>query len=180
MFRPILLVIGIASAFGVHCHAEDSFDTPKTLLTRVFAWQYPGSELGTPQKRAQMSGGAKYDKNGNNTVSSVQCKATFATADPADKVLEFYKSKLVHAFGESRPAQTIEAEEVSGRSVTFQSVDNNRPLAMHVIMVNDTREHEGTIASHVSTTLVISRVQGEDKTFITWSQFQEYATPKPK
>ena len=142
-------------------YAADQQQENKTLLTRVFAWQYPKSEM----SGAIMSDGATFDSEGNRTVPSTQCRAVYTTGDSVEKVLSYYKSKLVQEWEKKRPEPAMDITTDKGRSVTFHNHSADRPIHMHVIMIND---------SHKSTTLVITRSEGEQKTHIAWSQYQKH------
>ncbi|MBT4865684.1 MAG: hypothetical protein HON53_11305 [Planctomycetaceae bacterium] len=142
--------------------AVQADDGPKTLLTRIAEWQYPGAKI----SGASMSDGATVNEQGNRTVPSIHCKTMLTTTDPINKVVEYYKSRLNQ---KTKPGKEKKvggkASNVPGRSVTYHSDSGDRPVVIHIISVNE---------GHVSTTLVISRSKGETKTHIAWSQYEKF------
>ena len=81
---PTLLLL---SFVPIVAHATDQ---PKTLLTRIAEWQYPGANL----SKSTMGDAATVDQNGNRTVPSVHCKTVLTTDDPIDKVVKYLS--LIH------------------------------------------------------------------------------------
>ena len=131
---------------------------PPTLLEIVGEWQYPGSEL----RGAQASDGATLDGNGDRTAPSIACKVTMTTDAPVGKVLEYYRAKLSpkpKAGGGAALAGS------PGRSVVFGDDSAGRPFALHTVMVNE---------MDASTTLVITRGEGEAKTHIAWKHYRRF------
>ena len=162
MLRTVSFVLSFpVLLLSANATAEDQ---PKTLLTRVVEWQYPGSELSKPT----MSDGATVDENGNRTVPSVHCKATLVTEDPIDQVSNYYKAKLERRNNGESAASKDRVASGHGRSVSFHSGGADRPVAIHIISINH---------GNVSTTLVISRAKTEPNTYIAWSQYEKYPLP---
>ena len=151
----------LLSLFPTVAHATDQ---PKTLLTRIAEWQYPGADL----SKSTMGDAATVDQDGNRTVPSVHCKTVLTTDDPIDKVVKYYKDKLTKKADLKPGAKTDSNAPATGRSVTFHSDVSGRPVAIHIISVN---------SGHVSTTLVISRAQSESQTHIAWSQYEKMPLP---
>ena len=153
--------------FVLFSTAIQADDGPKTLLTRIAEWRYPDAEM----SGASMSDGATINAQGDRTVPSIHCKVVLTTTDPIKKVVDYYKSKLNQkAKSTKEPKIGGKAANASGRSVTFHSDTADRPVVIHIILVN---------AGHTSTTLVISRAKGESKTHIAWSQYEKFPV-KPK
>ena len=135
-------------------HAEE----PKTLLTRFFEWQYPGTKF----NGATMSDAATLNAKGERTVPSIQCTAVMTTSDPVAKVLEYYKAKLAP---DAAPDKAKPDDKPTGDaewSVTYYSDSEKRAVAIEMIFIN---------TDTTSTTLVISRAEGESETHIAWSQY---------
>jgi hypothetical protein len=125
-------------------------DQERSLLQTLAKWQYPGST---------MLDGASMSDGGNPTLQSVKCKALLTTADPIDKVIAYYSEKL------ETPAKKDDDVAIKGsdaKSVTIQNDSQDRPVTVRVIVVNKT---------DTSTTLVISRANGEKETHIAWLHY---------
>jgi len=160
MFQTCIVVITAALAFiPAHVRGDENI---KSLMTRIVEWQYPSAKM----SGASMSDGATVNSKGDRTVQSIYCKTVFTTTDSVEKVLEYYKSKLTPKPGQNQDNKATGAlPRTQGRSVMFHSDSDGRPVVIHVISVNDYRS---------STTLVISRVKGETKTHIAWSQYEKF------
>jgi hypothetical protein len=165
MYRTVVLALTILAGF--HASAAWAEDEPQSLLTRITQWKYPDSEM----HGATMSDAETVNENGDRVVPSIYCKTVLTTTDPIDKVIAFYTSKL------SQKAETTKGGDAddraageSGRSVTFHSDSDGRPVAIRIITVN---------ADRASTTLVISRAEGESTTHIAWSQYERFAASPP-
>jgi len=130
---------------------------PVTLMGMLMEWRYPDAEFS----------GASMSDAGVTGVASIKCKSVLTTTDPPDKVLAFYLKKLhVNEEGTNLDEKGIE-RVTTDRSVLVQTVaEGASPL--YVIAVN------GRAADKpVSTTLVISRAQGEGQTRIAWSAYRQ-------
>ena len=130
-------------------------DEPLTLMGTISHWLYPESKM----SGAVMSDAATVDSDGNRTVQSLVCKTTMTTNDSVEKVLAFYKAKLTP--NKKADAKT-KAKLKDGRSVLISDDSQGRPLALHTILVN---------TPSTSTTLIVSRVNGEKKTHIVWKHY---------
>ena len=147
--RPVILG-GLVIAFAL---TAASFPAPArsapegqiTLMQTLAEWQYPGVE---------MPNGASMSDGGNPAVQSIKCAAVLTTPDPIEKVIAFYADK----FKQAEPG----APKAEGKSVTIQDDSKGRPITLRVFVVNK---------ADTSTTLVISRAQGEEKTHIAWSHY---------
>jgi hypothetical protein len=95
-------------------------------------------------------------------VPSIQCKTVLTTADPMAKVIAYYETKLKPDADSKTATLDDKPATNSGRSVTFHDDSRNRPLAIHVILVNTDKS---------STTLVISRAETESETHIAWTRY---------
>lgn len=132
-----------------------SADEPVTLIGTVVKWRYPAAEIG----KSQMSDAATVDADGNRTVPSTVLKTTMVTGDSIDKVLAFYRDLLTrNPTNDGR----LGIRPNVGRSVVFSDESEGRPFAFHTIVVNSAKS---------STTLIITRGQGEEQTHITWKQY---------
>jgi hypothetical protein len=158
MLRASIIAITVfIASLPVLVRAEDK---SKSLLTRIAEWQYPDSEM----SGATMSDTATVNGNGDRTVPSIHCKTVLMTTAPIDTVVEYYKTKLAQKTNRTRKKEAAAtASRTSGRAVTFHSDSDGRPVVIHVISINTDR---------TSTTLVISRAEGESKTHIAWSQYE--------
>ena len=139
------------------CHGEE----PPSLMTAIAEWQYPGSKI----NGASLSDAATMNASGERTVPSVQYKTVLTTKDPVEKVIQYYDAKL-KPISDAKPAnRNDKPATVSGRSVTFHNDSENRPLAIHIILVN---------TDNSSTTLVISRAEKESETHIAWTRYVRF------
>lgn len=134
-----------------------SCQQPDTLLGRFASWRYPNCHAvdGT------MADAATVDANGKRTVPSMVCRVATSTPDPIDKVVEHYRKLLIDDADPSTPRVGL-ARDGESVSVTALESSAGRPLTIHVFTV--VRDNE-------TSTLVISRAEGEDKTHIVWSQY---------
>ncbi len=157
-------MIGIritAVAFGVFaiaCHfglaADPQSEKRVTLLGMLSEWQYPDSTFQ----------GAESSDAGVSEISSIKSKAVLTTPDSAEKVVAFYQRKLkVDSTGKNLGEK--EGERITTkRSVSIQDNSEGRPLKLYIITINE---------SGSSTTLVVSRSEGESSTHICWSNFRK-------
>lgn len=117
-----------------------------SLLQTLDSWKYPESKL---------ADGAEMSDGGILGLSSIKCRAVLSTGDPIDKVIAFYAAKFVKDAGEA-------VKDADARSISTQDDSKGRPVTIRVIVVNK---------ANSSTTLVISRANGEKETHIAWSHF---------
>ena len=96
------------------------------------------------------------------TVPSSMLKTTMTTRDSVDKVLAFYRDLLTR--NPENDSKLGIGSQV-GRSVVFSDESNGRPFAFHAIVVN---------SANASTTLIITRGDGEEQTRITWKQYLKH------
>lgn len=132
-----------------------SADEPVTLMGTIVKWRYPDAEIG----ESEMSDAATIDADGSRTVPSTVMKTTMVTPASVDDVLEFYRGLLTRSAADEKK---FGLGPTVGRSVVFSDESGGRPLKLHVILVN--RENS-------STTLVVTRGEGEELTHITWKQY---------
>ncbi len=78
-------------------------------------------------------------------MQAIKCEAILTTPDPVDKVVAFYVEKL---------------KKDAAKTISSQDDSKARPVTLRVIVVNRV---------DTSTTLVISRAEGEKETHIAWS-----------
>jgi hypothetical protein len=152
-------VIALASLTAIvaaesWCQGEE----PPTLMTAIAQWQYPGSKI----NGASLSDAETVNASGQRTAPSVQYKTVLTTKDPLDKVVQYYEAKLKPVSDAKAAGRLGESRPASGRSVTFHNDSENRPVAIHIILVNTGKS---------STTLVISRAEKESETHIAWSRY---------
>lgn len=144
----------LAAAIGFAGATEPPAKQGVTLLGMLGEWQYPGSKF----HGAESSDAAVTD------ISSIKSKAVLTTTDDADKVLAFYREKLkVDAEGKNlgeKPGERVTTK----RSVSIQNNSAGRQLRLYIIAINE----QGN-----STTLVVSRGEGEENTNIAWSNFRQ-------
>ena len=140
------------------CSITSQAEEPPTLMGRIAEWRYPNSKV----NGATMSDAATINEQGERTVPSIQCKAVLITRDPVAKVLEYYRSKVASKTNGDDAEANDQPRTDSSRSVTFHGDSENRPLALHMILIN---------TDDTSTTLVISRAEMETETHIAWTQY---------
>ena len=129
-------------------HAEENISLMKTLAE----WQYPDSEFN----------GATMSDGGNPTLRSIKCTAVLTTTDPVSEVVEFYTKSLDLSPATKSATPDDKLTPARARSVIVQDDSKDRPVAIHVIVVNQEK---------TSTTLVISRSATETETHIAWSHY---------
>ncbi len=148
-----LIFAGLATvllgAFASASHAQQSV----SLMSILIEWRYPDSTFN----------GATMADGGNPEFQSIKCKAVLTTADPLTKVIEYYAKKLDITPKPRNSAAEGDAKPVQASSITVQDDSDGRPVAIHVIVVNEKKS---------STTLVISRAESESETHIAWSHYR--------
>lgn len=150
--------IAAFGALAIACNLGFAIDPPRkenvTLLGMLSEWQYPGSKFN----------GAESSDAAVSHISSIKSKAVLTTPDSAEKVVAFYRQKLkVDAAGTNLGEKAGERITTS-RSVSIQDNSDGRPLKLYIIAINETGS---------STTLVVSRSEGEEATHIAWSNFRQ-------
>jgi len=147
------LLITVAAAIGFVEVGKPSPPEAKregaTLLGMLGEWQYPGSK---------MLDGATMQDGGNSALPSTFCHSVLTTSDPVEKVVSFYSGTMKGTKTKSGAEKPHKAME--GGCVLVQDDSRNRPAAVKVIVVTK---------SNSTTTLVISRAEGEPTTHIAWS-----------
>jgi hypothetical protein len=146
-----LSIVGFATVRAGAPPADAPSQGGVTLLGTLAEWQYPGSK---------MPGGATMSDGGVPLVQSVKFQAILTTADPVEKVIAFYAEKL--GTPRSPGPEDARAKGADAKSVSTQDDSRGRPVALRVIVVNKAES---------STTLVISRAEGEEETHIAWSHY---------
>ncbi|MDQ3330751.1 MAG: hypothetical protein M3552_08860 [Planctomycetota bacterium] len=97
-------------------------------------------------------------------VVAIKSKAVLTTPDSAEKVMDFYRKKL-NVDAEGRNLDEQEGERITiNRAVLIQDVSGDRSSKLYVIAINEKRS---------STTLVVSRPDGDDVTRIAWSNYRQ-------
>jgi hypothetical protein len=123
-----------------------------TLLGTLEEWKYPGSNFG----------GASMSDGGNPRLQSVKAQAILTTGDSVEKVVKFYSEKLGTLPASGPRDAKADAKVADAKSVSIQDDSQGRPVKVQVIVVN---------RAETSTTLVISRADGETQTHIAWSHY---------
>jgi hypothetical protein len=145
-------LLACAGNFGFS--AEPAKEQGVTLMGMLSEWQYPGAKF----HGAESSDAAVSD------ISSIKSKAVLTTPDAVEKVVAYYREKLkVDAAGKNLGEKDGE-RITTKRSVSIQDDSEGRPLKLYVIAINE----KGS-----STTLVVSRSEGEETTHIAWSNFRQ-------
>lgn len=130
-------------------------DEPVSLMRAISQWSYPKSKM----SGAEMSDAATVNGDGKRTAQSFVCKTTMTTDDSVEEVLAFYKTKLTP---DKNADDKTKANLKDGRSVLMSDDSEGRPFALHTILVN---------TATTSTTLIVSRGNGETETHITWKHY---------
>jgi hypothetical protein len=159
-------VIGIVAlvALGAIWTAVKANDAPSEgvpLLGTLVQWQYPGSQI-------QLNGSVKASDAKTPGVESARFEGMMTTPDAVEKVARFYTEKLAVAAVPVPQDPKAEAKTSDAKSVFEQDDSKGRPVQVRVVVVNNLSR---------STTLVISRADGETQTHIAWSQYL-YFDPK--
>ncbi len=152
------ITLAACGLLTIACNLGLAADPPSeknvTLLGMLSEWQYPGSKFN----------GAESSDAAVSDISSIKSKAVLTTPDSAEKVVAFYLEKLkVDSTGKNLGEKDGE-RITTKRSVSIQDNSNDRPLKLTIIAINETGS---------STTLVISRAEGEETTHIAWSNFRQ-------
>ena len=142
------IVIGLGTVWTSCQTGDAAFQREVTLLGTLAEWKYPGSNFG---------GGSMSD-GGNRHLQSVKCQAILTTGDSVEKVTKFYSEKF--ASGPQDAEKEVKGDDA--QSVSTQDDSQGRPVRLRVIVIN---------RAETSTTLVISRAEGEKKTHIAWSHY---------
>ena len=120
----------------------------------LLEWRYPESKFN----------GAEISDAAVAEISAIKSKAVLTTPDSAEKVMAFYRKKL-NVDAEGKNLDEKEGERIkTDRSVLIQDVSGDRPSKLYVIAINGTKS---------STTLVVSRTDGDDETRIAWSNYRQ-------
>jgi hypothetical protein len=158
-------IVGLAtagrSAIGVDApRAAAARQEGVTLMGTLAEWMYPGAAM--PQ-------GATMSDGGNPTTQSVKLQAVLTTVDPIEKVIVFYEKKLEGPGAAESQPDTHEELGAAAKSVTRQDDSQGRPVAIRIFVVN---------TAATSTTLVISRSEGEKETHIAWLHYLRFDVRK--
>jgi hypothetical protein len=144
------LAMSPLAASTVNALQADEPDGGRSLLQTLAIWKYPGST---------MLGGASMSDGGNPLVQSVKCKAILTTPDAIDKVIAYYSERLE---APAEPGTRPDVARSDAKSVSTQNDSQDRPVTLRVFVVNK---------ADTSTTLVISRAEGEKDTHIAWLHY---------
>jgi hypothetical protein len=142
-----LVIVGLSAAWASP-QSNAALRGEVTLMGILAEWTYPGFEFG----------GGKMSDGGNRRLQSVNCQAILTTGDSVETVSKFYSQKFVSGPQDSEK----EIKGIDAKSVSTQDDSKGRPLQLRVIAIN---------RDESSTTLVISRAEGEQKTHIAWSHY---------
>lgn len=149
-----LAMLVIASQLSLAAEPAVEKEKGVTLLGMLSEYQYPGSKFN----------GAESSDAGLSDIVSIKNKAVLTTPDSVEKVVAFYLQKLnVDNKGKNldeKPGERITTK----RSVSVQDNSVGRPLTLYIIMISEKSS---------STTLVVSRCEGEEATHIAWSNWRQ-------
>jgi hypothetical protein len=153
--RIMIAALGIlAMACNVGLAGDPPAEQHVTLLGMLSEWLYPGAKFN----------GAESSDAAVGNICSIKSKAVLTTPDSAEQVVAFYQQKLkVDAAGKNLGEEDGE-RITTKRSVSIQDDSDGRPLKLYIIAINETGS---------STTLVVSRSEGEETTHIAWSNFRQ-------
>lgn len=160
--RMIILALGATAmssallAIPLLSPAQSTQPARMTLLGTLSEWKYPGSD---------MPSGAVMSDGGIPRVQSVKCAAVLTTPDPIEKVIGYYAERFGTGESPDRQAEKAGAKKGEARSVSVQDDSQGRPVTLRVFVVNK---------ADTSTTLVISRADGEKETHIAWSHYRRF------
>ena len=143
------IMVGLGTVWATSPTSDAASQRKVTLLGTLAEWKYPGSDFG---------GGPSMSDGGNGRLQSVKCQAILTTSDPVEKVTKFYSEKFVSGPQDAEK----QVKGANAQSVSTQDDSQGRPVQLRVIVVN---------RAETSTTLVISRAEGEKKTHIAWSHY---------
>jgi hypothetical protein len=149
---PILAVL--SSACNLALADDPPSEKSVTLLGMLSEWQYPGSKFN----------GAESSDAAVSDISSIKSKAVLTTPDSAEKVVAFYRQYLKVDSAGKNLGEKEDERITTKRSVSIQDDSDGRPLKLFIIAINETGS---------STTLVVSRSEGEKTTHIAWSNFRQ-------
>jgi hypothetical protein len=159
MFKSQIIVIAVAilataPTFGFAADPAPEEEKGVTLLGMLSEHLYPGSKFN----------GAESSDAAVSDIRSIKSKAVLTTPDSVEKVVAFYLQKLnVDNKGKNldeKPGERITTK----RSVSVQDNSAGRPLTLYIIAITE----KGS-----STTLVVSRCEGEEATHIAWSNWRQ-------
>jgi hypothetical protein len=149
-------VLAVASnlVFAADPPADPPPEKGVRLMGMLSEWQYPDTKF----HGAEMSDAAV------RGIDAIKCKAVLTTPDAFEKVLAFYLQKLnVDATGKNLGAKAAE-RVTTNRAVSIQDNSEGRPLKLYIIAIDE---------ADTSTTLVLSRSEGEQVTNIAWSNYRQ-------
>ncbi|HEV7223463.1 MAG TPA: hypothetical protein VGN42_12225 [Pirellulales bacterium] len=146
-----LVVVPLVCCLGMADEAPP--EEKVTLLGMLLEWRYPESKFN----------GAETSDAAVKEISAIKSKAILTTPDSAEKVMDFYRKKL-NVDAEGKNLDEKEGERITtDRSVLIQDVSGDRTSKLYVIAINGAKS---------STTLVVSRTDGDDVTRIAWSNYR--------
>jgi hypothetical protein len=151
-FKTILAVAAAAlSASLMLSPTRANPDEGVTFMKTLSEWAYPG----TLDPGSRLTDGSMSD-GGNPKIQSIKFRAILTTSDPISKVIRFYSRNLEPS------SKTVDVADLDAKSISSQDDSEGRPVAIRVFVVN---------RDDTSTTLVISRAEGEKETHIAWSHY---------
>ena len=148
----LLCAVSIVIAFAaVHSQLLGDEPVPPSFKGKTFTLLGELADWKYPN--STMPKGATVSDGGNPEQRSANFKALLTTPDSFEKVVEYYESK---------------SEGIPGQSVCVQDDTEGRPVAVRSILVN---------RKDSSTTIVISRADGEKETHIVWLHNLRFSSP---
>ena len=124
-----------------------------SLMQSIEAWMYPDADFH----------GARMSDGGSPGIQSVKLQTVLTTPAPFDDVVKFYSSKAGVDPDSPDGDGRVEASRAEPKSVAVQDDSKGRPVRVRVFAVH---------AGEVSTTIVLTRAEGETSTHIAWSQYR--------
>jgi hypothetical protein len=153
------------SVFACVAHGLSLADEPQSaveaqpkkqvsLMGMLSEWMYPESQFN----------GADTGDAAVSNISAIKSKAILTTTDSVDKVMDFYRKKL-NVDNDGTNLSEKEGERITtDQSVLIQDVSVDQQSSLFVIAINGVTS---------STTLVVSRADGDDITRIAWSNYRQ-------
>jgi hypothetical protein len=146
-------LVFVSLACGLRAAEEAAPKEQVTLLGMLLPWRYPDSKFN----------GAQVSDAGVKDISASKSKAILTTPDSVEKVMDFYQKKLnVNAEGKNLGEKQGE-RITTDQSVLIQDASGDHSK-LYVIAINETKQ---------STTIVVSRADGDDVTRIAWSNYRQ-------
>ena len=155
-----MILLSLTILLSIATFNPISAKEPITLIGTIVKWRYPEAEI----RHSEMSDAGTKDVKDHRTIPSTLLKTSMVTPDSVEKVVAFYRNLFTHT--EANRKQ-LGLESDAGVSVLFSDESNQRPFALHTILVT---------APNISTTIIITRASSEKHTHISWKQYLKHST----